>query len=1335
MKFINTRTVTVLIFFLLFSGKVFSQVPVADFTIADADGCAPHTAVFTSTSSGSSLTYDWDFHDPNSPGNSNIPNPSHIYTISGQYSVTLTVTNTFGTNSITKDTFITVFKGPTALYTVSEDTICSGQSVTYIDASIPGDAAITKWEWIYNDGFADSLSGNVTHTYTNPDAVIHGYLTVFKPTDSNGCNSIISTDSIFVYPATVTTSSFDINVTSCSPFLVDFTNSSTGPALYNWDFGDPSSGVNNTSTLNTPSHLYNSSGSYLVTLTNGYSPCTVQDTMTIIVAVPVAEFSISDSIVCPGDSVSYTNMSTPPPLSSMTYQWRFGDLSPINFGTNPKHAYNSSGTYTVQLTARIGSCSNTTTHSISVRNAPSISFTSPDRSACNVPFDVTFKADTISTNIGWLWDFGDPTSGSNSSTLPNPVHTYSNIGNYTVKLIVTDIYGCRDSVSAFNYVLIQKPQIDFSELDSGCVGKIFNYNSFVVSPADTSIQDYTWDFGDGTPTVSGPNPDTSHQFITAGKFDITLTITTQSGCTATKTKTKYAIVGTIPDAQIDSIPNSICFKDAVSFHDISPPPITSWLWEFGDGNSTEQNPTHRYEIDTSGAVDPYDIILIARYNGCADTDTVVNMVSVLGPIPVFDTTFNCFYPDSVHFTDLSGGADSLFWNFGDSSPIDSVSLNPSHIYSGSGDYMVTLTAKNNSSGCVIDTTLLIAVRNVTAVANSDIIEGCHPVQINFDKTGSQDVAGWQWTYPDGIDTIITSDSTHIYNRAGFYTATLTTFDVHGCFKTDTQLVHIKGPTANFTANPLGGCSPLNVTFQDNSLTDGAAINSWIWDYGTQEQPETTLVDNVTHTFISSGLYSVKLTVTDANGCSDTHTNINFINPTKPTAGIFIPDTVGCKNTPELFIGNAGPPLSYALPVTYTWNFGDGQTFSDTSNQVNHSYASNGNYDISLKVVDANGCVDSTNANIFVFSTSANFTTTTTSECVVDIHGIKKAHVKALFHSDSTQFVTNSISIFNWNFTVEQFPLTHISNYLYDYNNVPPGNYDVTLILTNDRGCTDTVTQPGAIVIPGPTGSFSFIPDSGCSPLTVNFTGTSTNSNLYAWDFGDGNVITGTADSTVSHIYTAVGLHQPQFLLGFPFANETCYIPVLDAGNVVVTSSLIVNILEDSIIVNDGETGLLHVIITDPNGVGPPYTYVWDPVSNITNGPGNATFTVTPTEPVTYYNLSVPYGVMGCSGVDVVKVIYIPCDELTSDTIPNVFTPNGDSQNDTYYIKNLCKYDNFRIRIFNRWGKLIYESTDPGFHWDGNTTGGTEASEGVYYYVLNAKTKQLHGYIDLIRNNK
>ncbi|HQW23064.1 MAG TPA: gliding motility-associated C-terminal domain-containing protein, partial [Bacteroidia bacterium] len=107
------------------------------------------------------------------------------------------------------------------------------------------------------------------------------------------------------------------------------------------------------------------------------------------------------------------------------------------------------------------------------------------------------------------------------------------------------------------------------------------------------------------------------------------------------------------------------------------------------------------------------------------------------------------------------------------------------------------------------------------------------------------------------------------------------------------------------------------------------------------------------------------------------------------------------------------------------------------------------------------------------------------------------------------------------------------------------------------------------------------------------------------------------------------------------------------------------------------------------------------------------------------------GSQGCAAFDSVRIDYCPCIDII-DSIPNVFTPNGDVLNDFFEMRSLCYFEQFRIVIFNRWGKKMYESTNPGFKWDGKTDGGTECSEGVYYWIMDTKSGQKHGYLELIR---
>lgn len=97
-------------------------------------------------------------------------------------------------------------------------------------------------------------------------------------------------------------------------------------------------------------------------------------------------------------------------------------------------------------------------------------------------------------------------------------------------------------------------------------------------------------------------------------------------------------------------------------------------------------------------------------------------------------------------------------------------------------------------------------------------------------------------------------------------------------------------------------------------------------------------------------------------------------------------------------------------------------------------------------------------------------------------------------------------------------------------------------------------------------------------------------------------------------------------------------------------------------------------------------------------------------------------------IDDVSVICCDCEDTLN--IPNVFTPNGDGVNDVFKIENLP--ENANVKIYNRWGVQVFESTKPATFWDGRTSGGTECTEGVYYYIINTEEKSYKGYLQLVR---
>jgi PKD repeat protein len=191
-----------------------------------------------------------------------------------------------------------------------------------------------------------------------------------------------------------------------------------------------------------------------------------------------------------------------------------------------------------------------------------------------------------SSAVSWQWNFGD----GNFSNQQNPVHTYSNYGNYTVRLIVTNVFGCSDTITKPNFIRVSRAVISIPGLPAnGCIPFSFTFNPNIN--AVDAITSYQWDFGDGnTSALSNP----THTYVAQGAYTVKLIITTSTGCTDSIVISNAVRVGSKPVADFSATPNPVCAYQPVQFTDISVP-VDQWLWNFGDGStSPTQNPPHTY---------------------------------------------------------------------------------------------------------------------------------------------------------------------------------------------------------------------------------------------------------------------------------------------------------------------------------------------------------------------------------------------------------------------------------------------------------------------------------------------------------------------------------------------------------------------------------------------------------------------------------------------------------------------------------------------------------------------------------------------------------------------
>jgi gliding motility-associated-like protein len=1090
--------------------------PSANFSASPLSGCTPLAVTFTDLSAGAPTAWQWDL------GNGTLStqqNPTTTYFNSGLYTISLTVTNATGSNTITRNQYIKVDDKPTVDFAAPNTSGCFPLRVNFTDLSVGGSAGITSWEWDFGDGGL-STTQNPFHNYT----LAGNYTVTLKVTNSGGCAKVVSRPNFIQVSPGVTVNFSNTNPTQCKPpETINFTNLSTGPGTltYRWDFGD--GGV---SIATNPSYTYLNGGSFTVSLiTQSSSGCvdTLIKPAVIVIKDVVSDFTGPASI-CQGVTANFINTSIPASASSL---WDFGDAT-FSALTNPTKVYTTAGVYTVKLKNNYGTCADSVTKQITVLGLPTPDFNAPDVTDCNVPFTVNFN-DLSTGAVGWNWDFGD----GGTSTQQNPSHTYTALGNYTVKLITTGANGCSDSITKNQFVRIQKPVVNINGLPlEGCI-------PFTISPtpnvnAVDGVALYNWDFGDGG-TSALQNP--SHTYITQGTYTVKLFITTNDGCIDSSVFVNAVRAGNKSLANFSALPTAQCVGQAIQFTDLTVP-SDRWSWDFGDaiGTSTLQNPAYTY-LDTGR----FSIRLIAWNNGCADTLVKTNYITALPPVARFTSTFNCANKLQVAFTDQSVLPQTWTWDFGDG--FTSTAQNPVHSYAAFGNYNVSLTVTNG--GC--SNTKIIPIVLFTETADFTVITStiCTIQTAVFQTTGINpaNIAAYFWDYGDGNSGFGGPSVTHTYALPGLYSVSLTITDTRGCISTISKpgAIRVWGPVSNFSFTPPAGCRPLNVTFTDLTTTDGVhPITNWAWDFGDASTQNFT-APPFNHVYNTNGLFYARLTVTDSYGCINTFLNNSPVFVSYPKAIFSTPDSLTCVGKNVVFTN-----ASTGVGLNYTWSFGDA-TSSTVTNPIK-VYGADGDYTIKLIATDVNGCKDT--------ATQLNYVKVHTTKASFSVNdSISSCSPFEVIFTNTSLYSTGVTWIFGDGTTSTLAAPTHYYS--------TPGTYIARLAVVGPGGCVDTVNKP--IILYPSTAILTYAPLAGCSPLPVSFHVSTPGPVTYLWDLNDGNTLAST-DSNLVYTYLLPGKFLPKVIL----EDQTgCQIPVTGIDTITVTKSYVNFAASDSLLCDGG----------------------------------------------------------------------------------------------------------------------------------------------------------------------
>ena len=733
---------------------------VASFNYTPTTPCVGSMVYFTDTSqiTDTAAGYLWNFGDGST---ATVSNTTHTYTQSGLFTVTLTVTTSGGCSDVATGT-VSV-EDVVASFVHRPATACVGSLVYFTNTSqITG--AVASYLWNFGDGFT-ATTRNATHAYTQT-----GLFTVtLTVTTSGGC----SDSTVRIVRVEGLAASFNYSPpTICVGSMVYFTDTSqiTDTATsYLWNFGDGS-----TATVSNTTHTYTRSGLFMVTLTVTTSAgCSDTATGTVSVEEVSASFVHAPEPLCFGGTVQFTSTSVVTG-AVLSHTWNFGDGTITDTGTlnTVSHLYGQAGVYTAILTLTTSAgCYDTYSDTVHVEEVAA-SFIPTLTTVC-VGSPVYFTSTSLITDgaASHSWNFGDGTI-ENTGIITTASHVYTQPGTFTVTLTVATSGGCYDvatgtvRVGGVNASFINAP-------DPICLGGIMFF-------ADTSVVSGTvvsrlWDFGDGS-TATTPNP--SHTYARSGFLTVTLTITTNFGCSDSYSKTVRVEDIT---AQFDYAPITACVGSAVQFTDTSivTGTVLNHTWDFGDGTVLNTG-SGLYASHAYTQAGTFIVTMIATTTaGC--TDTVSRTVTVLDkPTPSFETNSPICLWDTMFFTYTGSPVSQFWWNFGDGGT--STSQNPTHIYSAANTYTVTLVV--TSAGECSATTNSTVIVNPLPNPILQPISATIRVSETLVFTDSGSGGNWrEWNFGDGV-VITTSDitATHHYSVVGTYTIILTSTNLAtGCY--------------------------------------------------------------------------------------------------------------------------------------------------------------------------------------------------------------------------------------------------------------------------------------------------------------------------------------------------------------------------------------------------------------------------------------------------------------------------------------------------------------------------------------------------------------------------
>ncbi len=1313
-------------------------MPVANFAVDPDTACIEEPITFTNLSSDFADEWEWDFGDG---GASEEEEPVYEYTDVGPFNVMLEVSHLGCTNEITIDSAIhidpplagfSIITSCIDYFTIEIDDTSIGATSIFYDFGVNGVETDTTSvanpqftypaegnyfinQYVFNDstGCVDTLEQNVTigvpqasfditprtgclpldveiidlsnfgseYTFewlnsTLPDTIPVGtnspILTLTEPgkffdmklviTDINGCqDSIVFTDTVFVNEVTANLDAFP--PTGCTPFTTTFLDNSSSlfGNIDQWEWTVPQI-PGAPLTEQSPDYTFDTTGWFNVQLiaTDDWG-CfdTLQRTHIINVTSPHTEFE-ADTFGCTTSVVDFVAL---PSVDSLTYLWDFGDGT-TGSDSLVTHQYQQEGTYTVCLTVTdVNGCEyvNCKQDYVQILN-PVAAFIADTTNGFCPPLLVNFES-TSQNATSFEWNFGDNSGLSNSENVP---HIYTEPGVYDVTLIVSSIATCLDTLTIPNYIVLEGPVGSFGfDQDTACSPAPI---TFVASSVEA--YDYTWDFGNGdqSSTASVLYDSLVYTYQEAGNYVPKLILEDNAGCTRVLESPDTIVIASL-DIDFMATDTALCagetFTNFINLTATSHP-IEFNEWTFpGAIPFTSNNQSVGVDYDTLGL---FDVQLIAGNGICLDTFVRPNFIGV-GAIPeaIFTAapTSGCD-PLSVQFTDQSTVENSTIaqwdWSFDDQST-NSIEQNPNHVFEDTQNstFNVTLTV-SSEEGCTQTSDEVIIVYPLPEVSFQAPTTICQGEVVALSPTFGIDTTGYSFQWDAHPTLSCTNCAVPTVSPLDTTTYTLTTTNSFGCTSVESVTLNVR-PFAVPVITLSSDTSICMGSIVQLVAGGGDSFSSYQWDSSIAGLSCYDGCFNPVASPQATTTYVV--TVTNEGGCSaQDSVTVTVVDESYPFAG---EDRTICEGDSIQLSLNSGDNPHWVNPENLTCTYcEDPVAFPDQT----ISYVVSATSDIGCMILD------------------------TLVVNVVPASAVDAGDDLVICDGEATDLAGVGEGVVSWSPSAGMSDPTSLTP------SVLPA-FETTYYMTVTNG--DCVIQDSMLVQVNENTEISGMDMTICAgdSIMLEIFG---EADTYQWrpdvsltQFDIPDPVVSPEATTTYFVTGQLSSCNPDTATATIFVNEVPQYRTEDVRFFIPgqTVDLVVTLLQ--------ETAL---------------EFEWSPAAGLScttcQNP-----TVTP-DSTTTYTLTVTDPATGCVVEQRVTIqeLYSCPEELFG--VPNAFSPNGDGFNDELELQISPTIENIEVfRVFNRWGALVFETTDKFESWNG-TFKGQPLGEGVYIYMLEVK---------------